>query len=275
MKRIGYIQFKPALGDVHANRDRIAAALDGVSADLIVLPELSFTGYCMKDREEVFSLAEETGDSPSVDLLTNLCRSGGYHVAAGFAERAGNRLYNSAVLVGPEGLTAVYRKIHLFGFESQLFDPGPEPPAVYDIGGLKVGMMICFDWFFPETARLLALKGADVIAHPANLVMDWCQKSMITRCLENNLFAVTANRYGKEMREGKEIVFTGGSRITAPRGVVLASAPVSADESCFVDIDPETARNKNLDSANNLLGDRRVELYGELIMMRGDNESKA
>ena len=263
-KRIGYIQFAPVLGDVAANRDRIAAVLDGVSADLVVLPELAFTGYCMRNRETVLSLAEEPGDSRSVDLLSDLCREGGFHAVAGFAERAGDRTYNSAVLVGPEGLVAVYRKIHLFGFEGRLFDPGPEPPTVCDIGGLKVGMMICFDWFFPETARLLALAGADVIAHPANLVLDWCQRSMVTRCLENNVFAVTANRYGSEKWGTTDLIFTGGSQITAPRAAVLASAPAEADQTCIVEIDPETARDKNLNSANHLMGDRRPDLYGAL-----------
>ena len=173
MKRIGYYQFSPVLGEPETNREVIAKALDGLDADLLVLPELTFTGYSMKDRDAVGQLAETPVDSPSVEMLTGLCSAGNFHVVAGFAEKTGDKLYNSAVLVGPDGLIAVYRKIHLFGFEAELFDPGPDAPAVYDIGGLKVGMMVCFDWFFPETARLLALGGAEVIAHPSNLVLDW------------------------------------------------------------------------------------------------------
>lgn len=265
MKRIAYCQFRPILGDPETNRSKIAAALKDVAADLIVLPELAFTGYSINDRSSVSNLAEDPAESPSVELLTGLCRSGGYHVVAGFAERAaGNRLFNSSVLVGPEGLVGVYRKIHLFGFEAELFDPGPRPPAVYDIGGLKVGMMVCFDWFFPETARLLALAGADVIAHPSNLVLDWCQKSMVTRCLENNLFAVTANRFGAESRNGKELIFTGGSQITAPRGEILSSAPPDGDALAVVDIDPAAARDKNITATNNLIGDRKPHIYTEL-----------
>lgn len=262
---IGYFQFRPALADPAANRDFIAGALEGAEADLIVLPELPFTGYSMTDRKAVSALAENPADSLSVDLLTGLCRSGDYHIVSGFAERAGDKLYNSAVLVGPEGLVGVYRKIHLFGFESELFDPGPEAPVVYDIGGLNVGMMVCFDWFFPETARLLALAGADVIAHPANLVLDWCQKSMVTRCLENNLFAVTANRFGSEIRGGKELTFTGGSQITAPRGKILASAGPAADVLEIVEIDPEIARDKNITAVNHLLDDRKPKLYRGLL----------
>lgn len=265
MKRIGYFQFNPVLGEPDVNREMIAEGLEGLKTDLIVLPELAFTGYAMENREKVRELAEDPADSPSVELLTSLCWKGGYHAVAGFAEKAGEKLYNSAVLVGPEGLVSVYRKIHLFGNESDLFDPGPDAPAVYDIGGLKVGMMVCFDWFFPETARLLALAGADVIAHPSNLVLDWCQRSMVTRCLENNLFAVTANRYGSEPWRGKELKYTGGSQITAPRGVILSSAPEEGDEVLIVEIDPQEARDKNLNRVNNLLDDRRVELYGGLL----------
>ena len=265
MKRIGYFQFKPVLSSPDENRDIIEKSLAGLEADLIVLPELAFTGYSMKDRKAVENLAENPAESPSIDMLTGLCSTGGYHIVAGFAEKSGDKLYNSAVLVGPEGLVAVYRKIHLFGFEKELFNPGPEAPAVYDIGGMKVGMMVCFDWFFPETARLLALAGADVIAHPSNLVLDWCQKSMVTRCLENNLFAVTANRYGSETRQGKELTFTGGSQITAPRGEILSSAPVKGESISIVEIDVQAARDKDITEYNHLLNDRKKEFYGGLL----------
>ncbi|RKX84046.1 MAG: acyltransferase [Spirochaetes bacterium] len=265
MKRIGYFQFKPILGDPGANRKVIAESLKGIDADLIVLPELAFTGYSMRDRAAVSELTETPAESQSIDMLTELCSAGNCHIVAGFAEKDEKKLYNSAVLVGPDGLIGVYRKIHLFGFEKELFDPGPDAPVVYDIGGLKVGMMVCFDWFFPETARLLALAGADVIAHPSNLVLDWCQKSMITRCLENNLFAVTANRFGSETREGKELTFTGGSQITAPRGVILSSASTDSDNVSIIEIDEQQARDKNVTPANHLLNDRRVELYGGLM----------
>jgi predicted amidohydrolase len=264
VKRIGYFQFRPILGDPEANRETIADALEEVKADLIVLPELAFTGYSMTNRNTVSELAEDPADSLSVDMLTRLCANTGAHIAAGFAERCGDKLYNSAVLVGPDGLAGVYRKIHLFGFEAELFDPGPDAPAVFDIGGLKVGMMVCFDWSFPETARLLALAGADVIAHPSNLVLDWCQKSMVTRCLENNLFAVTANRFGTESRGGRDLSFTGGSQITAPRGKILISAREDGEELASVEIDPETARDKNVTPVNHLLNDRRPFLYNEL-----------
>jgi predicted amidohydrolase len=263
-KKVGYLQFRPLLGSPGDNLRFVKKALDGVDADLIVLPELAFTGYSMADRNAVSELAEDPENSKVVDGLRAVCAAGGLHIAAGFAERRGERLYNAAVLVGKGGLVAVYRKIHLFGFESELFDPGPDEPKVYDIGGMKVGMMVCFDWFFPETARVLALAGADVIAHPSNLVLDWCQRSMVTRCLENNLFAVTANRYGGEERGGRSLTFTGGSQITAPRGKILASAPADCDHLHIAEIDLQAARDKNITPVNHLLNDRRPQLYGGL-----------
>ncbi|MDF1566702.1 MAG: hypothetical protein P1P77_01645 [Spirochaetaceae bacterium] len=265
MKRIGYAQFSPVLGDLDANRRRVGRILHDIEADLVVLPELAFSGYCIKDRSSALVLAEDAGSSRSLDMLSEICAQGKYHVVAGFAEKDGEAVYNSAALVGPDGLIGVYRKIHLFNFESELFDPGGEPPEVYDVDGMKVGMMICFDWFFPETARLLALAGAEVIAHPANLVLDWCQRSMVTRCLENNLFAVTANRWGTEFRGGQEVRFTGASQITAPRANILASGPIDSDDVQIVEIDPSEARDKMVTTRNHLLNDRRPELYGRLV----------
>lgn len=265
MKRIGYAQFSPVLGDRETNRRHIIQILHDVEADLVVLPELAFSGYCIKDRTTALALAEEAENSPSLDMLSELCAQGKFHAVAGFAEKDSEAVYNSAALVGPGGLLGVYRKIHLFNVESELFDSGMEPPEVYDVDGMKVGMMICFDWFFPETARLLALAGAEVIAHPANLVLDWCQRSMVTRCLENNLFAVTANRWGTEYRDDQEVRFTGASQITAPRARILASGPIESDEVQIVEIDPSQAKDKMVNPRNHLLNDRRPELYGRLI----------
>mgnify|MGYP001480852078 CR=1 FL=1 len=113
------------------------------------------------------------------------------NIVAGLAECDGNALYNSAVVLGSGGVIGKYRKVHLFNTEKKFFQPGNLPLPVFDIGGAKVGIMICFDWRFPETARTLALKGAQIVAHPSNLVLPHCPQSMIVRCLENRIFAVT------------------------------------------------------------------------------------
>ena len=121
--------------------------------------------------------------------------------------------------------------------------------------------MICFDWIFPESIRSLALLGADVIAHPANLVLPYCQSAMITRCLVNRVFAITANRIGTEKRGEDNFTFTGGSQITSARGEALSSAPKKEIYSDFVDIDIEQSRNKVLNDYNDIFKDRRPDLY--------------
>ncbi len=259
--RLGVFQFAPVYGDVAGNTRRILGALSGAEADLVVLPELPFTGYAFGSREELLRLAEEPEGSPAVEALAGACREGDMHVVAGFAERSGERVYNSALLVGPEGPEAAYRKLHLFDREKEWFDPGDAPPAVHEVRGARVGMMVCFDWVFPEVARTLALKGADVLCHPANLVLAYCQDVMLARCTENLVFAATANRTGGEERCGMSLSFSGRSQVAAPGGRLLFRAGPAGEVLRVVDVDPEEARDKMMTPRNHVLEDRRPELY--------------
>jgi len=120
--------------------------------------------------------------------------------------------------------------------------------------------MICFDWFFPETARYLALKGADIICHPANLVMPYCQRAMFTRALENQVYTITANRIGKDINGSKDIFFTGESVILDPKGNYLARAKTDSEEIQSVEIEHTIARNKFLNPNNNIFDDRKVNI---------------
>ena len=122
-------------------------------------------------------------------------------------------------------------------------------------------MMICFDWIFPEIARTLALKGADILCHSTNLVLPFCQDAMVTRCIENRVFALTANRVGTERRAGQELTFTGRSQVVTPRGEILTRADVVGEGVFIIEIDPLLARNKAITDVNDVLGDRRPELY--------------
>lgn len=260
--RVGFFQFAPRFGEVKSNLDLVSERLKAVRCDVMVLPELFATGYQFTSRGEVESLAEPVPDGPTTQRLLEMARLGRMHLVAGLAERADDCCYNAAVLVGPDGLVGRYRKAHLFFEETLFFAPGDTGFGVWDIGAAKVGIMICFDWFYPEAARTLALKGAELICHPSNLVLPHCPDAMVTRCLENRVFSVTANRIGAEERGGKErLTFIGKSEIVTPRGQILHRASQDREETVILDIEPAEARNKALNPYNDLLRDRRPSFY--------------
>ena len=260
--RVGYFQFRPIFGKPEANCRRVVKALSEVEADLIVIPELPFTGYLFRDRRELSAMAEDPKRSSIVDSLVALCRERKMYLVTGFAEKARDKVFNSALLLGPRGLLQTYRKIHLFNLEKRWFDPGDRPFQVKRVRGVRVGMMICFDWVFPEATRSLALQGADLVAHPSNLVLDYCQRVMVGRCIENGVFAITTNRFGEDRRPDGSVRFTGRSQIIDPRGEVLNRAPSQRTQLFIAEIDPAKARNKMLTPRNHLLKDRRPSLYG-------------
>ena len=260
--KIGFVQNEPRFGEVEHNLDRLSTLLANHSADLIVLPELFNTGYQFTTREEALNLAEPLSGGRTVEWLMEASRRTQAALVAGLAESSGGRVYNSAVLVRPEGVIGHYRKAHLFDTEKRVFDPGDLPLGVFDIGPARVGIMICFDWRFPETARTLALKGADIIAHPSNLVLKHCPDAMITRCLENRVFAITADRVGTEERvAGQPLRFIGQSQVVDPDGNVLHRASADREEVKILSVDIRQAREKRINPNNDLFDDRREDLY--------------
>jgi predicted amidohydrolase len=258
--KIGYIQTNPIFGKKEKNCQEIKKLTADLKADLIVLPELFATGYTFISKEEAVSLAETLNGKTS-HFLIKLAKNTGAVVIGGFAEKVGKKIFNSAMIVSDEGVVGIYRKIHLYYKEKLWFSPGDKPLELYNVNGANIGVMICFDWIFPEIARTLSLLGADIIAHPANLVLPYCQKAMVTRCIENRLYAVTSNRIGSEKRGEDVFKFTGGSQITSYDGSILSKAPLDKSSIGFVEITIEHARNKNLNDYNNLLRDRRKEFY--------------
>jgi predicted amidohydrolase len=178
------------------------------------------------------------------------------------AERSGGRLYNSAVLIGPRGVVGVYRKVHLFHEEKLYFTPGDLGLPLFDIRDVKVGLLVCFDHFFPEAARTLALQGARIICHPSNLVLpEFGQLTTRVRSIENRVFWILANRYGTEEGDGKKLSYSGCSQITAENGEILARAEARGDALTVVEVDPERAANKHVTDRNDLFADRRTEVY--------------
>jgi len=259
--RVGYYQYRPLFGKVRHNLDKVVNALSNIEADLIVLPELAFTGYYFKDRNEVKSLAESPRNSQIVDTLVALCKKKKMHVVTGFSEKAKDKYFNSALLIGPKGLKHVYRKIHLFNEETIWFDAGDIPLQVNQVKGANIGTMVCFDWAFPEVTRVLALEGADIICHPSNLVLEYCQQAMLTRCLENKVYAITTNRFGYDKRPQGVLRFTGKSQIVAPGGTLIHRSYSQQEELFIMDIDPALARDKSITPLNEVFRDRRPEYY--------------
>ena len=260
--RVGFYQYDPQFGEVAKNLDAVTATLDQAEAELMVLPELFASGYQFVSQEEVQQLAEAVPDGPTTRRLIDIAKRRRMHIVAGLPEKAGARCFNSAVVVGPSGFIGCYRKTHLFYEETLFFTPGDSGFHVWDIGPAKIGVMICFDWYYPEAARSLAVQGADIICHPSNLVLPNCPDSMPVRCLENRVFAVTCNRIGSEARGGKDrLTYIGNSEVVTPKGVILHRASRDREELTIVDFDPTEARNKNLNRYNDLLRDRRPSLY--------------
>ena len=259
--KIGFVQFAPALGDVQATMGTIDRLLTGAEADQLVLPELCNSGYNFRSRQQAWETSEEIGHSPFLSHLEALCRQRGLYLVSGFNERDGDRLFNSAVLVGPGGIIGRYRKLHLFMNEKDYFEPGDAGLPVFDIGPCRVGMLVCFDWIFPEAWRVLALKGADVICHPSNLVLPGlAQRGIPVHSVTNRIYVVTGNRTGSE----GNLSFTGRSLVADPLGDVLAQASATGEEVGIAEADMALARNKNVTPRNHVFDDRRPEEYAGL-----------
>lgn len=263
--KAAFMQTSPKFGEVGENVEyavRLISSKSSEGINLLVLPELFSTGYQFKTKAEARKLAEKARNGYTTKRLVEVAKKTRTHIVFGMAEIDGKDLYNSSALVGPKGFIGLYRKAHLFWNEKKIFTPGNTAFKVYDIGIARVGMMICFDWLFPEVARRLALLGADIIAHPSNLVLPHCPKAMITRCLENRVFAITANRVGTEARvKGTRLTFIGQSQVVSPKGEALCHAGRMKPEFKIIEINPKEARDKKITPLNDIFGDRRVELY--------------
>ncbi len=260
--KIGFIQFAPALGKREKTMQKLTGLIGRAGdADLLVLPELCNSGYNFSGYEQAWDTSEETTKSLFIEYLVSKCKELNLYIATGFNERDRNNLYNSAVLVGPEGYVGKYRKIHLFMNEKDFFKPGNVGLPLFDVRSLRVGLLVCFDWIFPEVWRILALRGADLICHPSNLVLPGlAQKAVPIHALTNRVYTVTANRTGTE----GDLTFTGLSTIADPYGNTILQASQTKEEIGVVEIDPALARDKMVTSRNDIFKDRRPGCYNLL-----------
>ena len=258
--KVGFVQFSPVFGDKKHNLDRVSSLMADIHADLIVLPELFNTGYTFLSKEELTSLAEPADSGETYTHMQTLAQAKNCCFAYGFAENNEGAIYNSAALVAPDALIGVYRKNHLFFEEKKIFTPGNLGFPVFHYKNTTLGMLVCYDWIYPEAMRTLSLKGAQIILHCANLVMPYCPEAHKTRAVENHVFVILANRSGTEQRNGKEYRFIGLSEIVSPTGQILVQT--QQDECVEVlDIDTAQALDKRMNEYNDLFADRREDIY--------------
>jgi predicted amidohydrolase len=260
--KLGLIQFAPVLGEVDKTIEKLELQFNNIKqADLIVLPELANSGYNFSSPEQAFELSESLNNSKFLDFIIEKSKKLNSLVVTGFNERDGSRIYSSAVMVDPTGVIGNYRKIHLFWNEKDYFSKGDLGLPVFETPVGKVGLLVCFDWIFPEVWRILALKGADIICHPSNLVLHYAQKVVPSHAIINRIFAITVNRVGKE----KDLQFTGKSIVADPGGNVLFMASENNEEVFVMEIDITRAKNKKVTPRNDVFKDRLPDDYQEII----------
>lgn len=246
--KVGFLQFEPSWGDPQRNIAKVTAALRDQRFDLVVLPELCSTGYLFSSRDELRPYAEPIPEGPTTQALVEIARQKNAFLIAGLVEREGAQLYNTAVVVGPQGVVGTHRKRHFSALEAKLFDRG-EDLSVFDLNGVVVGVVICFESWFPEACRAVVLRGAKLLCSPANFGGPQSLAIGRARAIENNVFFVTANRIGAETLNGFEAHFRGQSQIIGPTGDLLARAQ-DHEEVCVVDLDPQQAGTGKLMGAD-------------------------
>jgi predicted amidohydrolase len=266
--KLAAVQMNVCLADKVRNLQRLRQAIREAAdqqADLVIFPECALTGYVYEDKASAWEQAEPV-PGPSTVELSLLCREHELYVIYGLLEREGDRLYNSCVLLGPEGLLASYRKIHLpFLGVDRFATPGDRPFAVHELPGLRLGMHICYDGSFPESARVMALLGADLIVLPTNwpaAALCSAQCIPVCRALENHVYFAAVDRVGEE----GGFRFIGHSSIVAPTGELIAAAPHDQETILYAEIEPQLARQKHRvivpgKHEINRLADRRPQFY--------------
>src|SRR3954471_13354604 len=243
--RVAVAQMEPKLAEKERYLEACFARLDeaaAAGAELLVLPECAIPGYMFDSAEEALPYAEEI-PGPSTEAFERECRRLGVHAICGLIERDGDTLYNSAILVGPDGLVGSYRKTHLpFLGVDRYVTPGDEF-KVFDTAIGRIGVIICYDLRFPEVTRTLALAGADIVCLPTNFPMAarvQCEVIAPARAAENRIYLLVANRVGKE-RWGE---FCGLSQIVDPYGTRLTEAGEAEETLLVADVEIEKARDK-------------------------------
>ena len=273
--RIACVQMEPIVGEKDRNVGRSIEMIEEAAdkgATLVVLPELCNSGYVFDTREEAFALSEEIPEGPTCQAWAGVASKHGLHIVAGIDERDGDALYNSSVVIGPHGYVGTFRKVHLWNKENLFFEPGNLGFPVFKTPIGRIGTFICYDGWFPESYRLCALQGADIVCVPTNWVpipgQDENREAManilaMAAAHSNSLFIAAADRIGTERQQP----FIGQSIIVSYTGWPV-SGPASPDkeEIIYADVNLSDARRKrNWNEYNQVLRDRRTDLYNEML----------
>jgi predicted amidohydrolase len=267
--RVACHQLAPVVGDLDGNRALALAAIDAAAAagaDVVVLPELVSSGYVFRDADEARSLAEPAA-GPTLAGWAARAAAHGIIVVGGFAELGDDDvLYNSAALVDPGGVRAVYRKVHLWDREKLVFTPGDAAPPVLDTAHGRLGLMVCYDLQFPEWTRAIALRGTELLCVPTNWPREEqpageraidVLRTMATASV-NRIVIAACDRCGPE----RGVDWVAGSAIAGPDGWLLAGPTGTAEPALLVaDVDLTATRDKALGPLNDAFGDRRPALY--------------
>ncbi len=282
--KVAAIQTEPHIGDKERNMAEMLemmekAARQGVK--LMVTPELSNSGYMFNSREEAFALSEEVPGGPTIEAWTEVANKYDLYIVGGINEREGNCLYDSAALVGPEGHIGTYRKTHLWNEEKLWFEPGNFGYPVFQLPFGCVGIRICYDIWFPEVTRILAIQGADIICDSTNWVdappLQTKEKptavySAKQMSLMNCVWSINCDRVGIERGQG----FIGNSCVTSPTGDCVGG-PASPDdpEIVIAEINLLESRYRHWSEFNNPITDRRTDLYDPLFGYDPDTQQKS
>ncbi|MCA9034779.1 MAG: carbon-nitrogen hydrolase family protein [Planctomycetaceae bacterium] len=274
--KIACVQVDVEFGDVAANLSQLESLLRNeveAGTELTIFPECFSTGYCFDSLDEARGLAEPI-PGPTTAQVAELCQELRTAVVFGLLESDGDRVFNTAVLIGPKGIVGSYRKVHLpFLGVDRFTTPGDRPFDVFEYNGVRIGMLICYDGGFPEASRVLALKGADLIVLPTNWPPGgeyMSQFSINCRAMENGVYFAAANRIGKE----RGFRFIGKSRICNPHGATLEVLENDSPGVIRTSVDVGLARTKRIvripdKHVIDRMADRRPEFYSTITAPHG------
>jgi len=272
-------------GQVEDNLAKIEGALAGLppaERRLVITPEMGTSGYFFGGRQQVWELSEPVPDGPICQRLIGLAHQYNCFLVAGLPEREGHKLYNCVVLCGPDGYITRYRKLHLWSEEKLLYDPGDLGMVIAQTPLGKIGLIICYDLWFPEQPRILRLMGADIIAMPAALVWNdtpahvkrgyyLADYTAMVTAGTNQVYLAMASQVG---RFGEHWLF-GSSILASPYGWPLSDGPADDENPAVLcaEVDFSLGRRiRGWGKLDNFDQDRRTDVYGKYLGYTGLEE---